>query len=375
MTDLVVVSLEDWDDVWRRNQYLVQGLLDRQPDLRVLFVEPAADPLHDAAAGRRPAFGHCLRAIGDTGRLFSFRPTKLLPRRWDRSADRRLIHSVAARAGALGMDRPVLWINDPGMAMMMTATGWPTLYDITDDWTSADRTEQEHARVSRGDALLLESAGEVVACSPELVWRASMRRPATARGVELIRNAVDVAAYRDPRPRPEDLPRVPVALYAGTLHSDRFDVALTARTAMALQGKATVVLVGPNLLDADATRQLTEAGAILAGPRTPRELIGYLQHAGVLIVPHRVTAFTDSLDPIKLYEYQAVGRPVVSTPVAGFRDADDPRIALATPETFPAAVRTALSSGSDATAAPATVPDWGERVDAMARVIARLRAG
>ena len=55
-------------------------------------------------------------------------------------------------------------------------------------------------------------------------------------------------------------------------------------------------------------------------------MIGYLQHADVLVVPHVVTSFTDSLDPIKLYEYQAVGRPVVSTPVAGFRDADDPRI-------------------------------------------------
>ena len=27
MTDLVVVSLEAWDDVWRRNQHLVAGLL------------------------------------------------------------------------------------------------------------------------------------------------------------------------------------------------------------------------------------------------------------------------------------------------------------------------------------------------------------
>ena len=52
---------------------------------------------------------------------------------------------------------------------------------------------------------------------------------------------------------------------------------------------------------------------VLLGPRSPDELVGYLQHADALIVPHVVDAFTDSLDPIKLYEYQAVGRPVVST--------------------------------------------------------------
>ena len=47
MTDLVVVSLEAWDDVWRRNQHLVAGLLRSDPALRVLFVEPPADPTHD----------------------------------------------------------------------------------------------------------------------------------------------------------------------------------------------------------------------------------------------------------------------------------------------------------------------------------------
>ena len=47
MTDLVVMSLEAWDDVWRRNQHLVAGLLRTDAALRVLFVEPPADPTHD----------------------------------------------------------------------------------------------------------------------------------------------------------------------------------------------------------------------------------------------------------------------------------------------------------------------------------------
>ena len=51
MTDLVVVSLEAWDDVWRRNQHLVAGLLRSDAALRVLFVEPPADPTHDLRSG------------------------------------------------------------------------------------------------------------------------------------------------------------------------------------------------------------------------------------------------------------------------------------------------------------------------------------
>ena len=57
-----------------------------------------------------------------------------------------------------------------------------------------------------------------------------------------------------------------------------------------------------------------------------------------------VDAFTDSLDPIKLYEYQAVGRPVVSTAVAGFRDADDDRIVIAAGDEFGDAVLSALAA-------------------------------
>ena len=53
LKELVVCSLEAWDDVWRRNQFFVDGLLRRNPGLRVLFVEPPADPLFDLASRRR----------------------------------------------------------------------------------------------------------------------------------------------------------------------------------------------------------------------------------------------------------------------------------------------------------------------------------
>ena len=40
----------------------------------------------------------------------------------------------------------------------------------------------------------------------------------------------------------------------------------------------------------------------------------------VCIVPHQRTEFMESLNPIKLWEYLAAGKPIVSTDVAGFRD-------------------------------------------------------
>lgn len=362
--DLVVLSLERWDGVWRRNQYLISGLLASDPDLRVLFVEPADDPVHDLRGGRRPAFGSGLRRIDD--RLWGVRPVKWLPRRLDSGADARLARAVERAAMELGISSPMLWINDPASVQLAQRTGWPVLYDMTDDWLAADRPAPERQRISDGESWLLQHATTVVACSPELVRRKASQRA----DIALVRNGVDTARYLTPMPRPTDAPADPYALYVGTLHRDRIDVELCISTAEALHDKGSLVLVGPEAWDATDAQRVRDAGVIVLGPRSFDAVPGYLQHADVLVVPHIVDAFTDSLDPIKLYEYQVVGRPVVSTPVAGFRDADG--VLIAEGDAFADAVAGAIPSTSrfpdDARSHDA---DWLSRVAAVRAAIAR----
>jgi teichuronic acid biosynthesis glycosyltransferase TuaH len=182
-----------------------------------------------------------------------------------------------------------------------------------------------------------------------------------------------VDRYLAPADRPDDLPEGPVALYVGTAHPDRIDLGLCRRTATALDGVGTLVLVGPALLDDAARASLERSGVVLLGARDRLAVPAYLQHADVLVVPHVVTEFTDSLDPIKFYEYRAVGRPVVSTPVAGFRDAADARVTVAAPDAFPAAVRVLVPTSTRfPEGADPSVPSWSDRVVEMRRVLARL---
>jgi teichuronic acid biosynthesis glycosyltransferase TuaH len=371
VTDLVVISLERWDAVWRRNQHLVWRLLERDAELRVLFVEPPADPTHDLRSRRRPQLGHRPDDTILPGRLWRMRPLKPLPRRIDPRADERLASQIERAARDIGMTAPVLWVNDPGGAVVARRTGWPTLYDMTDDWLAADRAPGELARVAEQERWLLAEAAQVVACSPELARRKQPHRGPEHDPVALVRNAVDTAAYREPRERPADLPPGAVALYVGTLHADRLDVDLTVRLAGAIAGRATVVLVGPDVLSTVARERLRAAGVVLLGSKPSAAVVGYLQHADVLIVPHVVTAFTDSLDPIKLYEYQAADRRVVATPVAGFRDAGDPRIAVADASGFADAVRSALDAKATVvTGAPPE--DWNVRAVEMRGILDRL---
>ncbi|WP_277209469.1 glycosyltransferase [Isoptericola croceus] len=378
-TDLVVMSLEPWDEVWRRNQHLVAEMMRARPDTRVLFVEPVSDPLHDLRRGVGPRRGRGLRAapppdgVGP-GRIWLFQPTKALPRRVDPSGDRRRSAAVRRAARSIGITRPVLWVNDPYGATVSRETGWPTLYDITDDWTTASRGSAESRRILEADQFLVETAAAVTVCSPVLVSRKEEFRP-----VVLVSNGVDVEHYRRPTSPPTDLPRGRTAVYVGTLHADRLDLELCEETARALGDTGSLVLVGPNSLTRSDTDRLLDAGVVLLGPRPYDQVPAYLQHADLLVVPHVVDAFTDSLDPIKLYEYRAVGRPVVSTPVAGFRDTSDPHVTVSADVSFPTEVRSALqggppsSGGHDSPAAPEPIPTWARQAELMADVIRDVR--
>lgn len=369
MTDIVVLSLEAWDHVWRRNQHVISGLLHDDPELRVLFVEPAADPLHSLRRGHWPRLGSDLRKIEPNnkrvwqGQLWGFQPTKWLPRRVDPWADARLARAAMGAADQLGMSRPVLWINDPFGAEVLRRTGWPALYDITDDWLLADRTARETRRVVEQEEYLMGACREVVVCSAQL-----QRDKSNHRRVHLIPNAVDLSQYRTDAPRPRDLPSTPVVMYVGTLHRDRLDIDLCVRLAERITGIATAVFVGPVALDLPERRRLERSGSVLLGARPSTRVPSYLINADVLMVPHLQTAFTESLDPIKAYEYQASGRPVVSTGVPGFRDDKSGLVNVASTTDFPDIV-VDLIRQSPEPETPAQVPDWSLRVQQFRNLI------
>jgi glycosyltransferase involved in cell wall biosynthesis len=164
-----------------------------------------------------------------------------------------------------------------------------------------------------------------------------------------------------------------VALYVGTLHEDRLDVDLCRQVAEALPD-VQLVLLGPNSLTLRSVESLSAlANVHLPGARPYDSIPAYLQHADVIVIPHTITPFTESLDPIKAYECLAAGRPTVATSVAGFRQLGPP-VVVASPETFAAEVRRALEAPPGAPAVPPEVPTWRHRAEAFSAVMARVLA-
>jgi glycosyltransferase involved in cell wall biosynthesis len=363
--DLVVCSLEAWDDVWRRNQFFVWELLRRDPALQVLFVEPPVDVLYELAHRRHPGPTGLRRVTADH-RLWALRPRKLLPRVLAPGlADLLLARTVKTTVARLGLRQPLLWVNDAMYAALAEVVAWPVVYDITDDWLLAEGTRRALQRLRLADARLLERSEEVVGVSRSLIASRGKNRP-----LHLIGCAVDVAHFSSPRPRPSDLPPPPVAVYVGTQHEDRLDIGLCEATARAIT-PAKLVFVGPNCLPHHSASRLAHAGCIFLGPRPYQDVPAYYQHADVVVVPHNVSPFTESLDPIKGYECLAAGRPALSTPVAGMRDLGPP-VDIAAAEEFPARAKELLAERRPTS--PGHPPTWAERADAFAAVLDSARA-
>lgn len=367
---LVVCSLEPWDEVWRRNQFLVRELLALDPHRRVLFVEPPFDRVHERRRGTDRPRLRGLRPLEADGRIVRFEPDKVWPRLLGGMADHSLRRQVRRAARQYGLGAPTLWVNDPAHAGLAGATGWAATYDITDDWTEADNGARAARRVRAAERRLFEECRAVVVCSPGLT---GSRAGLADSGVELIPNAVDVDRFTTPQPRPVDLPASPVAVYVGTLHEDRLDVGLVQELARARPG-LSVALVGPDALNEGSRRRLsTHPNVELLGPRPHAGVPGYLQHADVVIVPHVVSPFTESLDPIKAYECVAVGRPTVATPVAGFRGLDEP-VRTVDRAGFVATVGAVIDAGW-VPSRPGPVVGWDERAVAFDAVLRRTRSG
>ena len=133
------------------------------------------------------------------------------------------------------------------------------------------------------------------------------------------------------------------------------------------------MLVGPSHLSAEATEHLKRRGNVFfTGPVPYREIPSYMQGFDVCITPHRMTPFTESLNPIKLWEYLAAGKPIVSTDVAGFRDYPQHVRIARDADGFVTALQEALledPQNSLARRADAAKHSWHSRVEEIEAVI------
>jgi glycosyltransferase involved in cell wall biosynthesis len=172
--------------------------------------------------------------------------------------------------------------------------------------------------------------------------------------LHLIQNGVHISHYEtvtDTSLPVHDLAQnwaKPIFGYTGTIHGDRVDVNLITGIAQAYPS-ATIAMVGPNLLEVADQQALNQfSNIVFTGAQPYSELSDIMRSFDVCMVPHLVTPFTESLNPIKLWEYLAAGKPIVSTNVAGFRDFPELLFVSPTHDDFKENLSVALSADKSA---------------------------
>jgi glycosyltransferase involved in cell wall biosynthesis len=217
-----------------------------------------------------------------------------------------------------------------------------TVFDWTDDFACfASLPADEREALAGATSRILSRVDLVLTVSRRLHERARAVHP----HVERLPNATDLQCEPADGGRPDPLGGIPKPRlgYVGQL-ANRIDYALLHALAEA-EPRWSLVFVGPVWPGdrAPAEALARRPNVHLLGPREHAELPGILSRFDVCLLPHTVDALTETMDPIKLYDYLASGRPIVSTPVAGTERFADAIHVAASPGEFREAVRRALA--------------------------------
>lgn len=188
---------------------------------------------------------------------------------------------------------------------------------------------------------LLREAGLVVTTSLHLYNWAAPYNPSTV----LIRNAADTNHFSKPAQADELLPELesihqPIIGYYGAI-SDWFDVQLIESLARN-RSDWTFVLIG-HTFGCDTSGIEGLSNVLLLGEKPYHELPAYLHRFQVALIPFIKNELTQATNPVKLYEYLAAGKPVVSTELPEVKSVAEGLVSIAdTVAQFEEAIEAAL---------------------------------
>lgn len=293
-------------------------------------------------------------------------------RRLNRESVRTTIHRAVKR---LGMRTPIVVTTVPnGVDAAGVAGSQAIVYYCVDDfsnWPGVDKVTT--AALERE---LLDVCCGVIATSQNL---ADTRIPRDGP-VALLPHGVDLehlGRASDPATRPLDgISRgKPVLGYLGLIDA-RLDVELVTSVARA-RPDWDVVFVGPTDMAPDP--RLLSLGNVRLVPRVqyariPEVLAGF----DVAILPYVRNTLTLSINPLKLREYLASGKPIVATSLPEIKKFS-PEVAVADDtESFITAVAQALSSPRDRRAerlSALSADSWDARAERFMSFIETCTAG
>ena len=381
---IICFAPDPWSGLWRNRHQLMTRLARRNT---VLYVEPRRylwETLRQFRDGRlrladlrkplleRHASGlwiyHDPYYAPFAGRLSG----GALTAKVRREAMRRALHKLNA-------GRPILWLLRPFQVDQIGLFAEKlVVYHITDEY-SAFPVITDRAAFRREEEALLRRADLVIVTSPGLLTSRGRLNPHTY----LVPNAVDYEGFQQALATGPQLPQLsnaPDAIqhprigYAGALN-EKIDFDLLAYIAQA-RPQWQLVLVG----EVDLVRHPAKADVLRGLPNVHwlgrlgiTQLPTAIAAMDVCLLPYERNEWTANIDSLKLYEYLACGRPVVSTDIPAARAFAELVHIADTPEAFVKSIAAALSEDTPSLAfrrqAAAAANTWDMRVEQISALL------
>ena len=341
---------EDW---WYHNRghYDMQMMRRLSAHVPVLYVNSIGMRTPSPAEGRMflHRIGRKLRSVRrgrvNVDRNFSvFSPLSapgVLKTTFGRSL---LARSVRQAAWRRGIAQPLVWVACPTAAEVIgDLDAEAVVYQRTDRYECFRGVNAP--RISNYDGWLKARADLTVFCSTMLFGREAhdcRRACCVDHGVDLERFVSATEGTPTEPPKVAVLPRPRIG-FVGGIDAHTFDHDLFLDVARALP-EAQFVLVGACSLP-DGWCGLPNV--TLLGKRPFEDVPAYMAACDVLIMPWQRSPWIEACNPVKLTEYLAAGRPVVTTDFAELRRYDRLVRVANDAQTFVDAIQTSLTEPWD----------------------------
>jgi glycosyltransferase involved in cell wall biosynthesis len=320
--DIVCVGFADWDTELWTNQHHLMARLAREN--RVLFVESLGLRRPQLAGRDLARIGRRLRrGLAPPRALDGLHVLSPLVLPWHRSRLARAVNSrvlpalVLRAARRLGLRRPILWAYVPQAEVLIDPLD-PSfvVYHCVDDIAAQGRIDTDSFRAA--ERRFAARADLVLASSPALAERLG----SISRNLLYAPNVADTELFAralaagpvDPQMAALAAPRI---VFTGAIVAAKLDLPLLAELARLRRSWSFALVgpVGPGEPRADVSALAAEPNIHLLGPRPYAELPNVLRAADAGLIPYARNVLTESIFPMKVYEYLAAGLPVVATPL------------------------------------------------------------
>ncbi|MFN0185524.1 MAG: glycosyltransferase [Aquabacterium sp.] len=239
-----------------------------------------------------------------------------------------------------GIERAILWFVVPHPSFMLDQVPHEaSVYYCIDDYAAHPGVDRQ--AIQACDEALTRTADHVFVAPPALVAAKLELNPHTT----FSPHGVDVELFATAQSPQTPVPAMAAALRAPVIGYFGLIAAWTDVDMLAWMAQQRPdwqwLLVGHAAVDVSSLRALPNV--TMAGAQPYESLPGWAKAFDVAIIPYRQNQQVRNANPLKLREYLATGKPIVSAPTPEVdRFGDLVRVA-STPPAFMAAIETALA--------------------------------